>query len=86
LAFLATSLVTVCGFRYIYKLYVPLVIYLFIDVTVTFDQANYTVNEDAGVFQPMLILSTSSMTDITVQVVTSAFTTTGKQINFIINY
>ena len=39
-----------------------------LDVIVTFSQSTYSVNEDAGTAQIVLILSNSSSTDITVVV------------------
>jgi len=36
--------------------------------TVTFSQSTYSVDEDAGPAQPVLVLSNPSSTDITVQI------------------
>ena len=41
---------------------------LFPAITVNFNQSTYSVNEDAGPVQPVLVLSNPSSTDITVQV------------------
>ena len=41
---------------------------LFPAITVNFNQSTYSVNEDAGLAQPVLVLSNPSSTDITVQV------------------
>jgi len=35
---------------------------------VTFNQSTYNVNEDAGLAQPVLVLSNPSSTDIAIQV------------------
>jgi len=45
---------------------------------VSFNQSTYSVNEDDGPAQPVLVLSNPSTTDITVQVSTSDGTATGK--------
>ena len=50
----------------------------FIDSTITFDQSAYTVDEDIGSVQPVLVLSNPSSTDITVQVTASSNTATGE--------
>ena len=39
-----------------------------VDITITFNQSMYNVNEDDGPAQPVLVLSNPSSTDITVQV------------------
>ena len=44
----------------------------------SFSQAMYSVNEDSGLLQPILILSNSSETDTTVQVLTVDESATGK--------
>ena len=44
-----------------------LCIFTIIDVTVIFNQLLYSVNEDDGPAQPVLVLSNPSSTDITVQ-------------------
>ena len=44
----------------------------------SFSQAMYSVNEDSGLLQPVLILSNSSETDTTVQVLTVDESATGK--------
>ena len=38
-------------------------------LNVRFEQSTYSVNEDAGPAQPLLVLSSPSSTDITVEVV-----------------
>ena len=47
-------------------------------ITVTFDKAMYTVNEDAGTVKPLLILSNPSSFIETVQIITTDITTDGK--------
>ena len=49
-------------------------------ITVSFSQSTYTVGEDDGVVQPVLVLSNPSSTDITVQVISTDNTATGKVI------
>ena len=49
-----------------------------IAITVSFSQSAYSVNEDDGVVQPVLVLSNPSSTDITVQVRSNDNTATGK--------
>ena len=51
-----------------------------IAVTVSFSQSTYSVNEDDGVVQPVLVLSNPTSTDITVQVRSNDNTATGKVI------
>ena len=41
---------------------------LFVAIVVSFEQSTYSVNEDGGSVQPVLVLSNPSSTDITVQV------------------
>ena len=43
----------------------------FIDIILRFNQATYGINENDGPFQPVLVLSNPSSTDITIQVVDS---------------
>ena len=52
-----------------------------IAITVTFNQSTYSVDEDNGLVQPVLILSNPSSTDITVQVITDDNTATGEWTN-----
>ena len=44
---------------------------LYVATTVSFNQSTYSVNEDDGPAQPVLVLSNPSSTDITVQVISS---------------
>ena len=46
--------------------------------TVSFSQSTYSVNEDDGPAQPVLVLSNPSSTDITVQVRDNGNTATGE--------
>ena len=47
-------------------------------INVSFNQSTYSVNESHGVLQPVLVLSESSSTDITVRVRDRSITATGK--------
>ena len=49
-----------------------------IDVTVSFEQPTYTVNEDDGRVEPVLVLSNPSSSVITVQVFSTNGSATGK--------
>ena len=48
---------------------------------VSFNQSTYSVNEKDGVLQPVLVLSESSSTDITVRVRDRSNTATGKYVH-----
>jgi len=50
-----------------------------LDCTVSFNQSTYSVDEDDGPAQPVLVLSSPSSTDITVQVFSTDGTATGKE-------
>jgi len=50
------------------------------DINIEFDQLTYSVDEDDGPAQPVLVLSNPSSTDITVQVETSDQSAEGQQI------
>ena len=52
-------------------------IHPFIDITVRFDNATYIINEDAGVVQPLLILSNPSSFVETALVINTSITTGG---------
>ena len=43
-----------------------------------FNQSVYSVNEDAGLVQPVLVISNPSSTDITVQVINTDGSATGE--------
>ena len=51
-----------------------------IDVTVSFEQSTYTVIEDDGRVEPVLVLSNPSSSVITVQVFSTDGSATGKQL------
>ena len=54
--------------------------------TIRFDQSTYSVNEDDGSAQPVLVLSKPSSTDVTVQVFNADGTATGEYCSILINY
>ena len=54
---------------------------LFLVLTVSFGQGMYTINENAGVVQVLLILSNPSSTDVNVQVSNTNVTANGKYIS-----
>ena len=47
-------------------------------VTISFNQSTYSVDEDDGPAQPVLVLSNPSSTDISVQVRSNDITATGE--------
>ena len=51
-----------------------------------FNQSTYSVNEDAGQAQPVLVISNPSSTDITVQVTVTDGSATGEYCSILINY
>ena len=55
-------------------------------ITVMFNQSMYSVNEDAGPAQPLLVISNPSSTDITVQVTNTDGSATGEYCSILINY
>ena len=55
-------------------------------VAVRFSQSTYSVDEDDGPAQPVLILSNPSSTNITVRVRSNDITATGEYINININF
>ena len=55
----------------------PLLTYV-IGSVVTIDQSTYSVDEDDGPAQPVLVLSNPSSTDVTVQVESNDITATGE--------
>ena len=48
-----------------------------LDITITFNQSTYSVNEDDGPAQPVLVLSNPSSTDITITVQNTDITARG---------
>ena len=55
-------------------------------VLVMFSQATYSVNENAGPAQPVLVISNPPSTDITVQVTSTNGTAGGECCSILINY
>ena len=53
-------------------------IFYSIDATVSFNRSAYSIVEDDGPVQPVLVLSNPSSFDITVQVTDTSITATGK--------
>ena len=51
-----------------------------------FDQSEYSVNEDAGPAQPVLIISNPISTDITVQVTSTDVLAIGEYCSIFIDY
>ena len=51
-----------------------------------FNQSMYSVNEDVGLAQPVLVISNPSSTDITVQVSNTDESATGECCSILINY
>ena len=51
-----------------------------------FSQSTYSVDEDDGPAQPVLVLSNPSATDITVRVTSTDGTATGEYCGILINY
>ena len=58
-------------------------VFFFQASTVVFSQSAYSVNEDSGQAQPVLVLSNPSSTDITVQVSTTNGSATGEYVNYL---
>ena len=59
---------------------------LVIAITVTFSETTYSVDEDAGPVQPMLVLSGPSATAITVIVTSGGGSATGEYCSILNNY
>ena len=59
---------------------------LFKAITMMFNQSMYSVNEDAGPVQPVLVINNPSSTDITVQVTNTDGSATGEYCSIFINY
>ena len=51
---------------------------LITDITTRFNQSSYSVDEDSGVVQPVLVLNRQSSTNITVYVRDSIYNATGE--------
>ena len=52
--------------------------YLLVDIVLRFNQTVYSVNEDDGIVQPVLVLSNPSSYDVTIQVNDDEITATSK--------
>lgn len=61
-------------------------IFSLIDATVSFNQSMYSVDEDDGEIQVVLVLSNPSTADIIVQVVDNSSTAIGKLTKFLLIY
>ena len=53
-------------------------LYVYIAINISFNQSTYSVNEDDGPAQPVLVLSNPSSADITIQVKATNGSATGK--------
>ena len=51
-----------------------------------FNQSMYSINEDTGAAQPVLVISNPSSTDFTVQVTNTDGSATGEYCSILINY
>ena len=51
-----------------------------------FSQSEYSVNEDAGAVQPVLVISNPASTNITVQVTRTDISDIGEYYSILINY
>ena len=66
---------------------VSLIFFLFLLVImVSFKHSTYSVNENAGSAQPVLVLSDPLSTDITVSVYNTDVSATGEYCSILINY
>ena len=57
---------------------VLVIIFILLAIAIRFEQSTYTVDEDDGPAQPVLVLSNPSSTDTTVQVFSQDNTAIGK--------
>ena len=57
----------------------------YVVITVSFNQSTYSVNENSGPVQPVLVLSNPSTIDITVEIMNNDNTAIGKQSVILIN-
>ena len=58
---------------------------IYVDITVMFSETMYSVNENAGSTQPVLVLSNPSTSDVTVEVTTTDGSASGEYCS-ILNY
>ena len=59
---------------------------LFLAITVMFEQSTYSVDEDSGPAQSVLVLSNPSSMEFTVQVTNTDGSATGEYCSILINY
>ena len=57
----------------------------YVVITVSFNQSTYSVNENSGPVQPVLVLSSPSTVNISVQIMNNDNTASGKQSVILIN-
>ena len=57
---------------------------MYVDITVMFSETTYSVNENAGSAQPVLVLSNPSTSDVTVEVTTTDGSATGEYYSILI--
>ena len=69
-----------------YSTPVNLCVLFFLAITVMFSETTYSVNENAGPAQPVLVLSNPSSTQFTVEVINTDITATGEYCSILINY
>ena len=62
------------------------VVYHLLATTVMFSEIIYSVNENTGPAQPVLVLSNPSSSNITVEVLSSDGSATGEYCSILINY
>ena len=58
----------------------------FVAATISFDQSAYSIAEDGGLVQPVLVLNNPSSVDITIQVIDTATTAIGTYIKLLTIY
>ena len=68
----------VCIHMYVHSLHFCIICNFPIDITVSFNQSVYSVNESDGPVQPVLILSSPSSTEVTVMVFSTGGSATGE--------
>ena len=59
-------------------MFINSIVPIYIDITMSFNQSVYSINEPDGPAQPVLVLSNSLSTDITVTVSNTGGTATGE--------
>ena len=68
------------------SVYLPVVIIYYAAITVIFSQTMYSVNENTGPAQPVLVLSEPLSFNITVEVYNTDGSATGEYCSILINY